>query len=185
MIEDSKIVKSIEEKTSNKGTTYWTVTWQAGKFDNIFNAEWLPLLEQSQQENRMLHFTKEKAEGSKYYNIKTLELATLPDKTPAPIKTYKANNALPGDNPPEPKDEIAPQERGMWWKEAGECIRSGEIDTPYYKQLKLAYYTEMFRVLGIQVKEVQPATKSRLVEKAKELGATEVEPGDIPFAERR
>jgi len=70
--------------------------------------------------------------------------------------------------------EIAPQERGMWWKELGECLRSGEIDvkTPRGLALRVAYYTEMSRVLGIPIKEVQPAKK--LIEEAKKLGAKEI-----------
>ena len=73
-------------------------------------------------------------------------------------------------------------ERSVWWKEVGECLRSRliEPDSLYGRVLTKAYYAEMFRVLGINVKEVQPA-KSHLVEEAKRLVAQEVEPGSIPF----
>jgi len=73
-------------------------------------------------------------------------------------------------------------ETGMWWKELGESIRSGDIDKSTLRglSLRVAYYTEMSRVLGIPIKEVQSA-KSSLVEEAKKLGANEVEPGEIPF----
>ena len=101
MIEDSKIVKTITAKPGGKTGTYWTVTWEDDKKDNIFNADWLPLIEQSQKESRPLHFTKEKADYGKYYNIKTLELA---------IKEVSV--LLQGGVQPEkPKDDMS---KGDW-----------------------------------------------------------------------
>ena len=75
--------------------------------------------------------------------------------------------------------KLAPQEVGMWWKELGEMLRVGDIDktTPQGKSLRIAYYTEMSRVLGINIKEVQPIRKS-LVEEAKRLGAKEIVKGE-------
>ena len=45
------------------------------------------------------------------------------------------------------------EEKGMWWKELGECLRSGYIDrtTPEGKLLRKAYYAQMFTVLDIQI----------------------------------
>lgn len=43
------------------------------------------------------------------------------------------------------------QEQGMWWKELGEMIRAGDVDTktPFGKALRLAYYAKMFIVLDL------------------------------------
>ena len=49
----------------------------------------------------------------------------------------------------------APQELGMWWKELGECLRSGEIDKtkPSGKLLRAAYYAQMFQVLNLKIEK--------------------------------
>ena len=51
--------------------------------------------------------------------------------------------------------DIAPQERGMWYKELGACIREKDIDTttPEGKLLRSAYYVEMMRVLNIKLEK--------------------------------
>ncbi len=51
--------------------------------------------------------------------------------------------------------KVQPQERGMWWKELGEMLRAGEIDKtkPFGKALRTAYYAEMFRVLGLDIRK--------------------------------
>ena len=51
--------------------------------------------------------------------------------------------------------QVAPQERGMFWKELGEMLRAGDIDkdSPHYKTLRKAYYAEMFSVLGIKIEQ--------------------------------
>ena len=94
MIEDSKTVKTITVKVGGKSGTYWTVAWTDGKTDTIFNGDWLPLLERSQKENCPLHFTKEKAEGSKYYNIKSLELAPEKEQTNEKIYPQRQGKSL-------------------------------------------------------------------------------------------
>lgn len=79
------------------------------------------------------------------------------------IKPAKSSITSPNvSQPVEPQEESAPKqiteppvnplERGMWWKELGECLRKGDIDknTPQGKQLRTAYYKEMFRVLDIK-----------------------------------
>ena len=55
----------------------------------------------------------------------------------------------------EPITQIAPQERGMWWKQLGDDLRSGHIDksAPQGKLLRSAYFAEMFRVLNIKIKD--------------------------------
>ncbi len=83
-----------------------------------------------------------------------------------------------------PAPEITPKhtsspETGMWWGQLGEMIRHGNIDksTPQGVTAIKAYYAEMFCVLGINVKEVQPVT-NRLVEAAKKMGAQAISEED-------
>ncbi len=96
--------------------------------------------------------------------------ATKPASATQPVAQVKPQAPIYGS-------DIAPQERGMWWKEVGECIRSGAInkETPAGLQMMVAYYTEMRRVLGIMTgKEVNTKQKKALVEQAKKQGATEI-----------
>jgi len=90
-MEDSKFVKDITEKEGKK--KYWQITWHDDKKDNIFNPDWLKLLEQAHLENRIVDFKKEK--NGNYWNITELKLG---DFTEAPKLT-------------EPKDKMTPD---MW-----------------------------------------------------------------------
>ena len=89
---------------------------------------------------------------------------------PTPV----VSKAESGSKPLSKDEQI---EKAVWVKELGECIRAKIIDktTPLGNALNSAYYTEMCRVLGINIKEV---SKSRLVEEALKLGAKEIEKGD-------
>ena len=63
--------------------------------------------------------------------------------------------------PKPPKDELTRSqeiERAVWFKELGECLRSGFIDVtkPQGLQLKMAYLAEMFRVLNIKPTKTEP-----------------------------
>ncbi len=90
----------------------------------------------------------------------------------APAMTERPNKILS-------KEELrqahpSSSETGMWWNQLGEMLRAGDIDktTVQGKAMRTAYYAEMIRVLGINVKEVQPANK--LIEAAMKLGAVEI-----------
>jgi hypothetical protein len=56
----------------------------------------------------------------------------------------------------EPKiEKYAPQELGMWWKELGECIRTGQLEKDYpnsHIKIKGHYYKKMSDVTGISFK---------------------------------
>ena len=57
---------------------------------------------------------------------------------------------------PVAKTAPAPQELGMWWKEMGECIRSGAIDKDFPNmaiKIKGQYYKQMETVTGISMKK--------------------------------
>jgi len=97
--------------------------------------------------------------------------------TPPVEKTESVPPAQVVEKPGEPKPEIAPQERGMWWKEVGENFRAGlfKKDEGNGKILWDKYVKQMTTSLEINFKEVQPGKK--LIEEAKRLGATEVEGG--------
>ena len=48
--------------------------------------------------------------------------------------------------------QVSGEERGMWWKELGMCLRSGEIDknAPTGKALRTFFYAQMFSVLDFK-----------------------------------
>jgi hypothetical protein len=147
MIEDTKFVKKIEAKPGGKSGTYWTVTWADDKHDNIFNGDWLPILEEAQENKLAVHYKKEK-KGA-YYNIIELELvrdALPPETTPR----------QPEPHPEEPPiEKYAPQEIGMWYKELGECIRSGLLERDFpnsHVKIKSHYYKKMSDITGIPFK---------------------------------
>ena len=54
-----------------------------------------------------------------------------------------------------PKYKPSGEERGMWFKELGEMLRSGDIDkaTPHGKLLRHFYYAQMFNRLDIEIKD--------------------------------
>ena len=154
MIEDSKFVKSIEAKSGGKSGTYWTVTWQDEKHDNIFNNEWLPILESAQENNRLVHFGKEK--HGQYYNIVSLELAseTQPPKETGSDPKYTPRKDAVAENIRENMEWKQQHiERSFWINQLGEMIRAKDIDlsTPHGKLLRSWYYAEMFRVLDIKI----------------------------------
>jgi len=71
----------------------------------------------------------------------------------------KLPEAVKPDSPPpqedEPRVKPVPQELGMWWKELGEMIRSGDIDMtkPAGKGMRTAYYAKMLSVLDIKIED--------------------------------
>ena len=96
MITDAKVVKSVNSNAPKKG---WKIEWVDGKFDNIFDEGWLPLLDESIRTNRLVSFDKEKNEAG-YWNIKKLELATLPEpeeKSEIVKEAVKQGSVVTGD----------------------------------------------------------------------------------------
>ena len=52
------------------------------------------------------------------------------------------------------------EEKGMWYKEAGEMLRAGDIkDLKVHNFLRTAYYAQMFNVLGINIDEIKSKAK--------------------------
>ena len=53
--------------------------------------------------------------------------------------------------------EVSGEEKGMWWKQLGDDLRSGHIDrnSSIGKALRLTYFAQMFKVLNIDLKELQ------------------------------
>ena len=149
-----KIVKSIETKPGGKSGTYWAVTWDDDKKDNIFNKDWLPLLEKSHKESVPILFTKEKK--GDFWNIVSLEFPA------AGSKVQEAAQPIPlVVKPGETKGVIAPQERGMWWKEMGECFRVGLIkkdDNGTGTYLWKTYLKQMLSSLEITI-EIEKGDK--------------------------
>ncbi len=90
MITDSKFVKSVKSNAPKKGHK---IEWQDGKFDNIFNAGWLPLLDEAQKTNRLVTYEKEKNDAG-YWNITSLELASETPPPTKPIETEEERKAM-------------------------------------------------------------------------------------------
>ena len=82
-----KHVQTIEEAgQTSKGAPYWKITWDDGKFDNIFDPEFKKLLTEAEDSGQPLEITKVK-QGN-YWNITELKIAEEPDtKEKPPAKT--------------------------------------------------------------------------------------------------
>jgi len=96
MISDSKFVKGVKSNAPKKG---YKIEWADGKFDNIFDESWLPLLDKAQKENRLVTYEKEKNDAG-YWNIKTLVLAEI-DSEPVEPQTpqdYPDKEDLPSQS---------------------------------------------------------------------------------------
>ena len=80
------------------------------------------------------------------------EKPTLTTETPDQAEIDASAGKPPARTP-------APQEVGMWFKEAGEMIRAKDIkqDHPMYHDLRNAYYKKMFEVLGIPMRHKEDA----------------------------
>ena len=68
--------------------------------------------------------------------------------------------SLPPPTKPKPMPsppEISGPEIGLWWKQLGDDLRSGHIDrnSSVGKALRLTYFAQMFKVLNIDLKELQ------------------------------
>ncbi len=193
MIEESKVVKTITSKTGGKTGTYWTVTWQDGKSDNVFNTDWLPLLEESQKSGRTVNFVKEQTKDGKYYNVKSMALSALPAQPPiapqqpqdgqvAALATPAGNGQPAGNgmtkNEWQEKDRVTRKsiERQTALNAAVELAKNSKVEITTADIIRTAHSFEAY-LAGVPVeKEVQPAKKT-LVEEAKKTGATEIKKG--------
>ena len=195
MITDDKIVKSIEAKQGSKGN-YWVANWSDGKKDTIFNSEWLPMLVASQEKNIMLHITKDKSKDGKFWNVVNVERVLSKTTADAPVTRQVTQQATPplkvveSVAPPIspvqnvvaqiPPPFIHPQEKGMWFKELGECIRAGLInkeDKGNGTYLWKVYIKQM--LASLEIKLPKQEVKSRLVEQAKSMGAVVTDEEDV------
>lgn len=109
--------------------------------DGVLKAKWGLL-----QEGVAIKFTmKDFIDKDKIAHPYVQDIETVEDELPEPVK--RTTTPVPS--------VIAPQERGMWWKQLGDDLRSGHIDkeTHMGKVIRLRYFAEMFRVLDIDIKE--------------------------------
>ena len=185
MIEESKAVKTITSKAGGRTGTYWTVTWQDGKSNTVFNPDWLSLLEESQKTGRLVHIGMEKTQDGKYYNIKSMELLPLPGKPDALVASQDEQGGmvkpLAGTVQPTEmtkgdwaeKDRITRKsiERQTALNAAVELAKNAKTETTTADIIRTAHIFEAY-LAGVPLeKEVQPA---HLVQEAKKLGATEI-----------
>ncbi len=91
-------------------------------------------------------------EGTEYDIIKAIEL--VEDGLPEPVPVSSV--PIPQIDTPSKTDPRGEAIReGLWWKELGECLRSGLIDraTPAGKLLERFYKAEMQSVLGFKIEK--------------------------------
>jgi len=138
------VVKSAEEKTAKNGNQYLQVTDKDDKKYPIFNSGIWNLF-QVGFAVKLIGDTTDKG-----FNITGAEAI----KDAEVIKAAK-----------EAPTEMAPQELGMWWKELGECLRTGFITSDVLRKFYLA---KMYSVIGF--------SPGKPKEEPKEL-----EPEEIPF----
>ena len=149
------LISKVETKQTKQGKTYKAVTGlntytnkevTKNVFD-IFEKEW-PLL----IEGGIVQFKHIQDESDKWI-LDEIIPASLPDNPPEAVQstTQPPKEESNGNVPTTP---VAPQERGMWWKELGESLRYGLIDhsKPHGRALKYAYFNEMYRVLNLDPK---------------------------------
>lgn len=202
MSEHSSIVKGIYPKQSPNGKSYWQIIWNDNSKDNIFNADWMDICKKSQAENRLVNFTRELTTDGKFKNIKSLELATLPVKSPNATSTSLGTSpqtlqdgqgtALPtptGTGQPAKtemtKDEWAEREkitrksieRQTALNAAIELAKSNTIALTEIIQYARRFEAFLAGNMAMLDKEVQPA-KTKLVDEAKKLGAEEIKKGE-------
>ena len=138
------ITKVSQEFTKN-GDEYKKVTGtntatQQETTKSVFNnleSKW-ELLE----EGRIVELKMEK--HGQYWNVTDISPASAPEPNETPATVPTQDNTTP-------VQPIAPQEKGMWWKELGESLRYGLIDhtKPHGKAWKKSYFIEMKRVLNL------------------------------------
>ena len=160
-MEENRIAVALEEKQGTKGA-YHVVKWKDGGTDNIFNADWLPLINQSIEKQLILHTVKEPASNPKYNNIVKLELTkyeTSAVSTEPPQTAPKPTNMTKDDWVDKDRTTRKSIERQVCLKCAVDLAVAKVIETsqvlPYAKKFE-AYLNE-----------------NPLVEAAKKLGATE------------
>jgi len=107
----------------------------------------------------------------KYWNVVGIKPVKTDDNRPPLQKSHDEHSSTP---------QVAPQERGMWWKEVGENFRAGlfkKDDGGAGEFLWKAYIKQMFISLELKYnKEVKE--EGYLTKEAKKLGAKETEKGE-------
>ena len=93
-------------------------------------------------------------------DIEVTDISTVASELPEPIQ--HVGGAViptviePTAPPPKPCRAISGEERGMWWKQLGDDLRTpGRYDKKgiLYRTLDLRYHAEMFHVLDIEIKQ--------------------------------
>lgn len=153
-------ITKVEEAKTRNGDDYLKVTGidvksQKESFKNIFSnlkEKWGLIKEGRTLEFKMVQTYKDGKSNWNVDNILEIGSEQLPPPQTPPLPEQ-------GNPPPEEiqtsraKYDPSGQERGMWWKQLGDDLRSGHIDRskPFGKALRAQYFTEMFRVLDIHI----------------------------------
>lgn len=145
MITESKWVKELKKiPYKNKAGMYDMVVWHDDTHHNIFDSEWVTILKVALDNKRIVDYTAET--DGKFENITSIKLGEIADAPPKPTPSSEPHPAPP------PTQRPSGQEVGLWWKEVGEMLRCGDIDTSksHGKLVRAAYYAQMFSVLDIK-----------------------------------
>ena len=124
--------------------------------------EWVELVDQEDKKN--LIFKSLQSNDGEWIHFKLDDFENCENKTIKLTKekkgefwnVIKAEFVIAESLPLKPS-QISGEEIGMWWKELGEDLRSGHIDrnSSVGKALRLTYFAQMFKVLNIDLKELQ------------------------------
>ena len=124
------------KKVTDKGGNVWKVKWgQGGKLKDKWE-----LLDENV--GLAFDFTLDTYQGKEF--VKDIELVKDAFVTKAAQEVAEKS---PGKSP---------QEVGMFWKELGECIRSGQLEKDFPNmvvKIKGEYYKKMSEVTGINFKK--------------------------------
>lgn len=148
-------ITKVEQAFTSNGAEYKKVTGISDKgqettkavFDNL-KEKW-PLL----QEGKTLGFQMVKR--GQFWNVADISEVEVPPPNKEQELTPKHQEIIDDAR----REVKAPQELGMWWKEAGELIRLPKeqalemVTSDLLKAVRAAYYSQMFSVLGIKVED--------------------------------
>jgi len=135
-MQTKRIVSLEDAGQTAKGTPYWKVTWDDGKFDNIFSQEFYDLLVEADDKKVAVNIEKEKS--GKYWNVTNLTLAETPSAnlSETPVETPKKSEPKFKADP----DKTESIERQSALKSAIELVVSGKVEAE-----KVLSYAEVFR----------------------------------------
>jgi len=156
------VITSVEDDKDYNGKDYKKVKLGTGQVLNVkqgregvLKAKWGLLQEGVAIKFIMQDYTK--PDGVKIPFVSDME--TVQDALPPPNTEQELTPKHQEIIDDARREVKAPQELGMWWKEAGELLRLPKeqalemVTSDLLKAVRTAYYSQMFSVLGIKVED--------------------------------